>query len=79
MLANDEKGNTDLYPHTLDLFRTMFGPRAAFRSGQWQAIETIAVKKQRALVVQRIPEHYSKLKDWLQTQSAVVIKPKPQH
>lgn len=43
----------DLYPHALDLFRTMLGPQAAFRPGQWEAIEAVAVRRQRALVVQR--------------------------
>lgn len=32
---------------------TMLGPQADFRPGQWEAIETVAVHKKRALVVQR--------------------------
>jgi ATP-dependent DNA helicase RecQ len=43
----------DLYSHALDLFRTMLGSQAVFRAGQWEAIEAVAVRKQRALVVQR--------------------------
>ena len=41
------------YSHALQLFQTMLGSQAAFRAGQWEAIETVAVKRQRALVVQR--------------------------
>ncbi len=37
--------------HTL--LKEMIGPDAVFRPGQWEAIETIASKKQRVLVVQR--------------------------
>jgi len=32
---------------------TMLGPQAAFRAGQWEAIEAIAVHKKRVLLVQR--------------------------
>jgi ATP-dependent DNA helicase RecQ len=39
--------------YTLELLRKMLGPDANFRQGQWDAIETVAIKKQRALVVQR--------------------------
>ena len=39
--------------HALSLLQQMIGPGAAFRPGQWEAIETVAVKKHRALVVQR--------------------------
>lgn len=39
--------------HTLDLLHQMIGPDKNFRPGQWEAIEAVAVKKQRALVVQR--------------------------
>lgn len=35
------------------LLRQMLGPQAQFRPGQWEAIETVAVKKGRVLVVQR--------------------------
>ena len=41
------------YDHTLQLLRLMLGEDAQFRPGQWQAIEAVAIKKQRALVVQR--------------------------
>jgi ATP-dependent DNA helicase RecQ len=39
--------------HTLALLRTMLGPEVDFRPGQWEAIETVSIKKKRALVVQR--------------------------
>ena len=39
--------------HTLKLLRTMIGEDKDFRPGQWEAVETVAIKKQRALVVQR--------------------------
>ena len=32
---------------------TMLGPGSQFRDGQWEAIEAVAVRRQRALVVQR--------------------------
>src|ERR1043166_5612847 len=35
------------------LLRQMLGPDAEFRADQWRAIEAIAVKRGRALVVQR--------------------------
>jgi len=35
------------------LLRNMLGEQATFRPGQWEAIEAIALKKQRVLVVQR--------------------------
>lgn len=41
------------YDHTLQLLRLMLGEDAQFRPGQWEAIEAVAIKKQRALVVQR--------------------------
>lgn len=41
------------YDHTLSLLRQMLGNEVDFRDGQWEAIETIAVHKKRALVVQR--------------------------
>ena len=43
---------TDKY-HTLQLLKQMLGTEAQFRPGQWEAIEAVAIKKQRALVVQR--------------------------
>ncbi|NPV77747.1 MAG: RecQ family ATP-dependent DNA helicase [Anaerolineae bacterium] len=39
--------------HTLQLLHQMIGQDKDFRPGQWEAIEAVAVKKQRALVVQR--------------------------
>jgi len=39
--------------HTLDLLHQMIGEDKNFRVGQWEAIEAVAIKKQRALVVQR--------------------------
>jgi ATP-dependent DNA helicase RecQ len=39
--------------HTLNLLKQMIGEDKDFRPGQWEAIEAVAVKKQRALVVQR--------------------------
>jgi ATP-dependent DNA helicase RecQ len=32
---------------------TMLGPGSQFREGQWEAIEAVAVHRQRALVMQR--------------------------
>ncbi|MEN6523856.1 MAG: RecQ family ATP-dependent DNA helicase [Anaerolineaceae bacterium] len=39
--------------HTLTLLRKMIGEDKDFRPGQWEAVEAVAIKKQRALVVQR--------------------------
>lgn len=39
--------------HTLGLLQKMIGEDKDFRPGQWEAIEAVAIKKQRALVVQR--------------------------
>jgi len=39
--------------HTLKLLQKMIGEDKDFRPGQWEAIEAVAIKKQRALVVQR--------------------------
>jgi ATP-dependent DNA helicase RecQ len=39
--------------HAHELLRTMLGTQAEFRPGQWEAIETVAIQKKRALVVQR--------------------------
>lgn len=35
------------------LLETMLGPGSQFRDGQWEAIETVSIHRQRALVVQR--------------------------
>ncbi len=42
-----------IFDYTLNLLRQMIGEEKSFRPGQWEAIETVVVKKQRALVVQR--------------------------
>jgi ATP-dependent DNA helicase RecQ len=39
--------------HTLSLLQQMIGVDKNFRPGQWEAIEAVAIKKQRVLVVQR--------------------------
>jgi ATP-dependent DNA helicase RecQ len=39
--------------HALTHLRAMLGEQADFRSGQWEAIEAVAIQKKRALVVQR--------------------------
>jgi ATP-dependent DNA helicase RecQ len=39
--------------YTLKLLRQMLGPEADFRPGQWEAIEAVAVRRERVLVVQR--------------------------
>ena len=39
--------------HALELLCRMLGPQAEFRDGQWEAIEAVAVRRGRALVVQR--------------------------
>ncbi len=39
--------------HALELLRAMLGAQADFRSSQWEAIETVAIQKKRALVIQR--------------------------
>jgi len=38
--------------HTLGLLQKMIGEDKDFRPGQWEAIEAVAIKKQRVLVVQ---------------------------
>jgi ATP-dependent DNA helicase RecQ len=44
---------TPLSSNALLLLRRMLGPQAAFREGQWQAIEAIVSRRARVLVVQR--------------------------
>jgi ATP-dependent DNA helicase RecQ len=39
--------------HALELLRTMFGPGADFREGQWEAIDLAANQRKRLLLVQR--------------------------
>lgn len=43
----------DSKTHTLHLLHRMIGKDKDFRPGQWEAIEAVAIRKQRALVVQR--------------------------
>ncbi len=42
-----------LFEHAIGLLRAMIGDSATFRPGQWEAIESIIVKKHHVLVVQR--------------------------
>lgn len=53
MTANNIEANISRKQHALDLLHQMIGVDKDFRPGQWEAIEAVAVKKQRALVVQR--------------------------
>jgi ATP-dependent DNA helicase RecQ len=39
--------------HALELLRLMLNEQATFRPGQWEAIQSVAIQKKRALVVQR--------------------------
>lgn len=43
----------DMCTEAQALLRQMLGPQAAFRPGQWEAIEAVAQEKQRVLLVQR--------------------------
>lgn len=43
----------DLKHKALDLLQLMLGEKATFRDGQWEAIESIIIHKNRTLVVQR--------------------------
>jgi ATP-dependent DNA helicase RecQ len=47
------EGKSDAKQHTLELLRQMIGEDKEYRPGQWEAIEAVAIHKQRALVVQR--------------------------
>jgi ATP-dependent DNA helicase RecQ len=42
-----------MFARALALLHAMVGPEAAFRPGQWEAVETVAVRRGRLLVVQR--------------------------
>lgn len=53
MTSNPISASTYSKQHALDLLQQMIGNDKDFRAGQWEAIETVAIKKQRALVVQR--------------------------
>ena len=44
---------TDPKQHGPQLLRAMLNDQASFRPGQWEAIETVAIHKKRALVIQR--------------------------
>ena len=39
--------------HALELLRSMLDSHADFRPGQWEAIEAVAIRRKRALIVQR--------------------------
>lgn len=43
----------DLHIRAQELLRTMYGPAADFRDGQWDAIENLVARQRRVLVVQR--------------------------
>lgn len=53
MTSSLTSASTSSKQHALDLLQQMIGNDKDFRPGQWEAIETVAIKKQRALVVQR--------------------------
>ncbi|MEK6299960.1 MAG: RecQ family ATP-dependent DNA helicase [Acidobacteriota bacterium] len=44
---------SNLLVRAQELLRTMLGPEAQFREGQWQAIDAIVTRRRRVLVVQR--------------------------
>jgi len=44
--------NENIEQSALNLLRSMLGTDASFRNGQWEAIESIVIKKRRTLVVQ---------------------------
>jgi len=48
-VTNNEK----IEQSAFNLLRGMLGTDASFRNGQWEAIESIVIKKRRTLVVQR--------------------------
>jgi ATP-dependent DNA helicase RecQ len=52
-ISNSNLVNLDKKQDCLDLLQMMIGDDKDFREGQWKAIESIAIKKQRVLVVQR--------------------------
>jgi ATP-dependent DNA helicase RecQ len=53
MPINPPEISTSTKAHALHLLHQMIGEENNFRPSQWEAIEAVAVKKQRALVVQR--------------------------
>jgi len=42
-----------VYNHALSLLQQMLGVNAEFRPGQWEAIESVAIRKRRVMLVQR--------------------------
>ena len=44
---------TEIRSQAQQYLQAMLGPGSQFREGQWEAIEAVAVRRQRALVVQR--------------------------
>ena len=53
-MAKSSKGGNNLNRETtLILLREMLGADQNFRSGQWEAVEAVAIKKERVLVIQR--------------------------
>ncbi len=53
MTTANNPTNIPIQQHALELLHRMIGDDKGFRPGQWEAIEAVGVKKQRALVVQR--------------------------
>lgn len=53
MTSNAIETSISKKQHALALLHQMIGDDKGFRAGQWEAIETVTIKKQRALVVQR--------------------------
>jgi ATP-dependent DNA helicase RecQ len=53
MTPNTPQVPISKFEHASNLLHQMIGEDKSFRPGQWEAIETVAIKKQRALVVQR--------------------------
>jgi len=51
--ASTKRMDSNEYVHAVDLLQRMLGPETKFRSGQWEAIETITARKKRVLLVQR--------------------------
>lgn len=52
-MTSPVKASDTVRQHTLDLLHRMIGEDKTFRPGQWEAIKTVAIKKQRDMVVQR--------------------------
>jgi ATP-dependent DNA helicase RecQ len=59
------------------LLQQMLGPDAAFRPGQWEAIEAVALRRQRVLVVQLVREgkyHHGRFADDLVEAAVALIR-----